>query len=127
MVKVCSEGSHAIILAFDLTSIESLTFIEDLYKNMHECNDTAKYFVVGTKFDHYFELSDQEKFNITEKAKNFAKDIGSNCLIYCSDTKSINIKKLFQILIGSVFGLTPKIEQIDDYTKPIIIYDLKKD
>ena len=76
-----------------ITSTDSLTFIEDLFKNVHDCNNTGKYFVVA----------DQEKIAITEKAKNFAKYINAYGIVYWSEYQSINIKKIFQILVGFVW------------------------
>lgn len=124
MLHICCEGAHAMIFMFDLADIKSLTALRDWYKAAYQSNNTARTFLVGNKFDLYFDMPQQEKEVITQKAKKFAKAIGAP-LVYCSNTKSINIKKLFQIVVGSVFGLTPKIEQVDDPNKPIIIWDIQ--
>ncbi|KAK8881986.1 GTPase Spg1 [Tritrichomonas musculus] len=121
MLHICCEGAHALIFMFDLANIKSLFALRDWYKAAYTSNNTARTFLVGNKFDLYFELPEQEKNVITQKAIKFAKAIGAP-LIYCSNTKSINIKKLFQIVVGSVFGLTTKIEQVDDSNKPVIIF-----
>ena len=121
MLKIICEGAHVVMLAFDLADNVSLKSLRDIYKAAYQLNHDAKYFLVGTKFDLYFELPDNEKKSITEYAKKFAEAIEAEALIYCSEAKSINIKKLFQLMIGSAFGLTPKCDQIDDYNKPILI------
>lgn len=121
MLHICCEGAHAVIFMFDLSNIKSLTALRDWYKAAYNSNNTARTFLVGNKFDRYFDMPEQEKQVITNKAKKFAKAIGAP-LIYCSNTASINIKKLFQIVVGSVFGLTPKIEPVDDINKPIIVF-----
>jgi len=121
MLPVCCDGAHVMIFMFDLSNIGTLTALRDWYRSAYECNQTARVFLVGNKFDLYFELSEQEKAGITNKAKKFAQAIGAP-LIYCSNTHSINVKKLFQIIIAQVFGLDPKIEQCDDPNKPVIIY-----
>jgi GTP-binding protein of the ras superfamily involved in termination of M-phase len=122
MLPVCCEGAHAMIFMFDLSAIQSLTALRDWYKAAFACNNSARCFLVGNKFDLYHELPDQEKAVITTKAKKFAQAIGAP-LIYCANTQtmSINIAKLFQIVIGQVFGLKPKIEIVDDPMKPVVI------
>lgn len=122
MLKIICEGAHVVLLAFDLADKVSLTSLRDMFKSAYLLNNNAKYFLVGTKFDLYFDLPDNEKKFITEQARKFAKAIEAEALIYCSEVKSINIKKLYQLIVGSVFGLTPKFEQIDDYNKPILIF-----
>lgn len=121
MLPVCCDGAHAMIFMFDLSNISSLTALRDWYKAAYSCNQTARVFLVGTKFDLYFDLPEQERICITNKAKKFANAIGAP-LVYCSNTHSINVKKLFQIVIGAVFGLNPKIEKCDDPSKPVIIF-----
>jgi GTP-binding protein of the ras superfamily involved in termination of M-phase len=121
MLPVCCDGAHAMIFMFDLSAISSLTALRDWYKAAWQCNNTARVFLVGNKFDKYFELPEQERICITNKARKFAAAIGAP-LVYCSSTRSINIKKLFQIVIGSVFGLKPKFEQVDDPGKPVVIF-----
>ncbi len=120
MLPICCDGAHAMIFMFDLSNIQSLPALRDWYKSAWTCNQNARPFLVGTKFDIYFEKPEDERILITNKAKKFAKAIQAP-LIYCSATHSINIKKLFQIIIGRVFGLNTKIEQCDDPSKPVII------
>lgn len=121
MLPVCCDSAQAMIFMFDLSNMASLTALRDWYKAAYTCNQNARVFLVGNKFDKYYELPENEKVITTNKAKKFAKAIGAP-LIYCSNTHSINIKKLFQIVAGQVFGLSPKIEQCDDHNKPIIIF-----
>jgi GTP-binding protein of the ras superfamily involved in termination of M-phase len=123
MLPVCCDGAHAMIFMFDLTSMSSLTALRDWYKAAWECNKTARVFLVGNKFDKYFELQEEHRIMITNKAKKFAKAIGAP-LVYCACTQdmAINVQKLFQIVIGSVFGLKPKIDVCDDHNHPLVIF-----
>ncbi|KAH0790846.1 small GTPase [Histomonas meleagridis] len=121
MLNICCEGAHAMIFMFDLSNVKSLTALRDWYKAAYQCNQTARVFLVGNKFDKYFELPEQERIAITNKAKKFASAIGAP-LVYCSNTHSINVKKLFQIVVGSVFGLNLKVEKVDDPSKPVVIF-----
>lgn len=124
MLPFCCDAAHAMIFMFDLSQPGSLTALRDWYKAAWQCNNTARLFLVGTKFDKYYELSDLEKSQITARAKKMASAIGAP-LVYCSSTASINIKKLFQIVLGSVFGLKTKVEPCDDPTKPVIFFPSK--
>ena len=121
MLPVCCDSAHAMIFMFDLSTPSSLNALRDWYKAAWQYNNTARLFLVGTKFDKYFNLQEQEKVVITQRAKKFATAIGAT-LVYCSSTESINVKKLFQIVLGSVFGLKTKIEPVDDPGKPVIFF-----
>lgn len=121
MLPVCCDGAHAMIFMFDLSQISSLTALKDWYKAAWQCNNTARVFLVGNKFDKYFELPEAERTVITNRAKKFAAAIGAP-LVYCSSIKSINIKKLFQIVIASVFGLKHKVDVCDDPNMPVVIF-----
>jgi GTP-binding protein of the ras superfamily involved in termination of M-phase len=123
MLPVCCDGAHAMVFMFDLTALSSLTALRDWYKAAWDCNKTARVFLVGSKFDRYFELPEAERVVITNKAKKFATAIGAS-LIYCAVTSdlAINVNKLFQVIIGSVFGLKPKIDIVDDPGKPVVIF-----
>lgn len=119
-LQIVCEGAHAVIYFFDLSDNKTLTCLRDFYKSAFLYNNIMKPILVGTRFDLYYGMQDQEKMQITEKAKKFAKAINAP-LVYCSEEKSINIKKIFQIIIGKVFSLTPKIDQVDDYHLPIVL------
>jgi GTP-binding protein of the ras superfamily involved in termination of M-phase len=123
MLPVCCDGAHAMVFMFDLTALSSLTALRDWYKAAWDCNKTARVFLVGNKFDKYFELPEAERVVITSKAKKFASAIGAP-LVYCAVTSelAINVNKLFQVIIGSVFGLKPKIDIVDDPNKPVMIF-----
>ena len=121
MLPVCCDGAHVMIFMFDLSNPPTLTALRDWYKSAVECNNSARVFLVGNKFDSYFELTHDEQVAITNKAKKFASVIGAP-LVYCSNTHSINVKKLFQLIIAQVFGLEPKIERCEDPGQPVIIY-----
>jgi GTP-binding protein of the ras superfamily involved in termination of M-phase len=122
IIPFLCDGAHAIVLLFDLSRGGTLRGLPQWYKLVHTCNTDACVFVVGTKFDLYHELPEQEKVALTSQAKRLAEAIGAP-LVYCAvtDTLSINTSKLWQIIIGKVFGLKPKIEPVDDPMKPVVI------
>jgi len=68
-------------------------------------------FLIGTKFDLFVELEANEKENITRQARKFAKKMRAP-LIYCSSKKSINVKKIFKVIIAKIFDLQPNLKEI---------------
>merc|ERR1712173_364701 len=75
---------------------------------------------IGTKFDLFDELEDHLKKDITKQARKFAKKMHAP-LIYCSSAQSINVKKIFKVIIAKVFDLKPKIKEAHDATKEALI------
>ena len=61
-------------------------------------------YLIGTKFDLFDELENHYKQDITKQARKFAKKMNAP-LIYCSSELSINVKKIFKIIIAEVFSL----------------------
>merc|ERR1712113_1065796 len=57
---------------------------------------------------------------ITKQARKFAKKMKAP-LIYCSSAQSINVKKIFKVIIAKVFDLKPKIKEAHDATKDALI------
>ena len=77
-------------------------------------------FLIGTKFDLFDELEDHHKQDITKQARKFARKMRAP-LIYCSSAQSINVKKIFKVIIAKVFDLKPKIKEAHDATKEALI------
>merc|ERR1712154_620597 len=77
-------------------------------------------FLIGTKFDLFEELEEHLKKDITKQARKFAKKMHAP-LIYCSSAQSINVKKIFKVIIAKVFDLKPKIKEAHDATKDALI------
>jgi len=69
--------------------------------------------LIGTKFDLFVELEASEKDNITKQARKFAKKMHAP-LIYCSSKNSINIKKIFKVIIAKVFDLQANLKELHD-------------
>merc|ERR1739838_462458 len=61
------------------------------------------------------ELEDIHKTDITRQARKFAKKMHAP-LIYCSSAQSINVKKIFKVIIAKVFDLKPRIKEVHDAT-----------
>merc|ERR1712129_97058 len=119
MPLVCSDAK-VILFAFDLTQKQSLFSVKRWYKEARKENKIFMPFLIGTKFDLFDELEDHLKKDITKQARKFAKKMHAP-LIYCSIAQSINVKKIFKVIIAKVFDLKPKIKEAHDATKDALI------
>eukprot|EP00483_Globobulimina_turgida_P002812 UN02817 len=126
MPLVCSDAK-VILFAFDLTQKQSLFSVKRWYKEARKENKLFMPFLIGTKFDLFDEIEDHLKQDITKQARKFAKKMHAP-LIYCSSAQSINVKKIFKVIIAKVFDLKPKIKEAHDATKEALIeFDIKAD
>merc|ERR1712244_215697 len=119
MPLVCSDAK-VILFAFDLTQKQSLFSVKRWYKEARKENKIFMPFLIGTKFDLFDELEDHHKQDITKQARKFARKMHAP-LIYCSSAQSINVKKIFKVIIAKVFDLKPKIKEAHDATKDALI------
>merc|ERR1712115_734331 len=65
-------------------------------------------------------MGEHHKTDITKNARKFARKMHAP-LIYCSSAQSINVKKIFKVIIGKVFNLKPKIKEAHDATKEALV------
>jgi len=59
---------------------------------------TARALLIGTKYDTFSSFDQAEKEEITDQARKFAKAMKSP-LIFTSSSQSINIQKIFKIVL----------------------------
>eukprot|EP01084_Bolivina_argentea_P296793 511208_1 len=120
-------GTKIVLFAFDLTNKQSLFSVKRWYKDARKENKIFMPFLIGTKFDLFDELEDHHKQDITKQARKFAKKMHAP-LIYCSSAQSINVKKIFKVIIAKVFDLKPKIKEAHDATKEALIeFDINEE
>eukprot|EP01084_Bolivina_argentea_P196898 337510_1 len=98
---VCSDAK-VIIFAFDLTAKQTLFSVKRYYKESRKENKYFMPFLVGTKYDLFAAQDAEYKADITRQARKFASKMHSP-LIYCSSMMSINIKKIFRLIIAKCF------------------------
>jgi GTP-binding protein of the ras superfamily involved in termination of M-phase len=120
MPLVCSEAK-VFIFVFDLTRKLSLSKIRDWYRLARKQNKYAIPFLIGAKFDLYAEKDMKFKEEITVQARKFSRAMNAP-LIYCSSSHSINIKKIFQLILANVFHIKPKVEEMSKPSEPIVEY-----
>lgn len=121
MLPLVATDAVAILYMFDLTRKSTLNSIRDWYRQSRGFNKTAIPFLIGTKFDVFYELPIEEQEEITNQAKVYAKLMNAP-LIFSSTSASINIQKIFKIVISKAFDLKLKINEIKDVGEPILLY-----
>merc|ERR1711879_715077 len=117
---VCSEA-RVLLFVFDLTKKNTLVAVKQWFKSAKAETKHAVPFLIGTKYDLYNDLDILQKEDITKHARKFAKAMKAP-LIYCSASKAINVKKIFQIIISKVFNVEPRVKELTSENDPIIEY-----
>lgn len=120
MPLACSDAK-VILFVFDLCRKSSLISIKQWYRNARKENKYAIPFLIGTKFDLFDKEAMTYKNEVTTQARKFAKAMKAP-MIFCSSSHSINIKKIFQIIIAKVFNVNCKVDEIHKVGQPILEY-----
>merc|ERR1711920_506722 len=120
MPLVCSDAK-VFLFVFDLTRKRSLSMIRDWYRMARKQNKFAIPFLIGAKFDLFDRKDMKFKEEITTQARKFAKAMKAP-LIYCSSSHSINIKKIFQLILANVFHLRPRVREVKKLSEPLVEY-----
>jgi GTP-binding protein of the ras superfamily involved in termination of M-phase len=77
--------------------------------------------LVGTKFDLYCGLPPEEMEEIDKLARKYAKAMKAP-LIFSSASHSINVQKMFKIVLAKVFDLRSTVSEITNMGEPLLIY-----
>ena len=76
--------------------------------------------MIGTKYELYDERDAYYKEDITRQVRKFATKMHSP-IIYTSAAKSINIKKVFKLVIASCFDLETKVTEVTNHQNSAIV------
>eukprot|EP00802_Teleaulax_amphioxeia_P019268 Tamp_19495.p1 GENE.Tamp_19495~~Tamp_19495.p1 ORF type:complete len:216 (-),score=61.29 Tamp_19495:397-1044(-) len=117
---VCNDAA-AILFMFDLSRIDTLNAVKEWYRQARGFNKTASAILVGTKYDIFASFSAKEQAEVTYQARRFAKAMKAP-LIFSSASHSINIQKVFKILLSRVYNLTCHVPQITNVGEPLLEY-----
>ncbi|KAF8465344.1 P-loop containing nucleoside triphosphate hydrolase protein [Kalaharituber pfeilii] len=122
MLPLVCNDAVAILFMFDLTRKSTLNSIKEWYRQARGFNKTAIPFLVGTKFDHFvnFPKEDQEEIS-KQQARKFARAMKAS-LIFSSTSHSINIQKIFKIVLSKSFDLKCTIPEIEQVGEPLLLY-----
>lgn len=121
MLPLVCNDAVALLLMFDLTRKSTLHSIKNWYKQVRTLNKTAIPFLIGTKYDAFSNLPVEDKADTTKQAQKFAKAMKAP-IIFCSSSHSINVQKIFKIVLSNVFGLTCFVKKLSAIGDPIIEY-----
>jgi len=91
------------------------------YRQSRGFNKTAIPFLIGTKFDTFATFPRDEQEEITKQAKRFARAMHAS-LIFCSSSASINVQKIFKIVLAKAFDLKCVIPEIEGVGEPVLLY-----
>ena len=100
---VCNEAA-AILFMFDLSRKTTLVSVKEWYRQARGFNKTAVAFLIGTKFDEFLQLPPEEQEDITKQARKYAKLMHAP-LLYCSSKESVNVPKIFKVVLAKCFDL----------------------
>ncbi|EWC45326.1 hypothetical protein DRE_00725 [Drechslerella stenobrocha 248] len=121
MLPLVCNDAVAILFMFDLTRKSTLNSIKEWYRQGRGFNKTAIPFLVGTKYDHFVNLSKEDQEEISKQAKRFARAMKAS-LIFSSTSHSINVQKIFKIVLSKAFDLKCTIPEIENVGDPLLIY-----
>ncbi|KAF4610182.1 hypothetical protein D9613_010590 [Agrocybe pediades] len=128
MLPLVCNDAVAILFMFDLSRKSTLNSVKEWYRQARGFNKTAIPFLIGTKFDQFATFPRDEQEEITKQAsarlilaKRFAKAMHAS-LIFCSTSASINVQKIFKIVLAKAFDLKCVIPEIEGVGEPILIY-----
>eukprot|EP00128_Syssomonas_multiformis_P001301 Colp12_sorted_trinity150504_noHs@3102 len=121
MLPLVCNDAVAILFMFDLSRKSTLNSVKEWYRQARGFNKTAIPFLVGTKYDLFSEFPIEEQEEITKQARKFAKAMKAP-LIFCSTLHSINVQKIFKIVLSKSFDLKCTIAPITNIGEPIIEY-----
>ena len=118
MLPLVCNDAVAILFMFDLSNKSTLSSVKEWYRQVRGLNKDAFAILVGTKYDLYLKLSEKDQKEVTKQAKRYAKAMKAP-LIFSSASHSVNVNKIFKILLAKVFGLKCNIPKITKQGDPI--------
>ncbi|XXH00706.1 porphobilinogen deaminase [Hypoxylon texense] len=121
MLPLVCNDAVAILFMFDLTRKSTLNSIKEWYRQGRGFNKTAIPILVGTKYDHFVNFPREEQEEISNQAKRFAKAMRA-ALIFSSTSHSINVQKIFKIVLSKAFDLKCTIPEIENVGEPLLLY-----
>ncbi|PYH46454.1 Spg1/Tem1 GTP-binding protein [Aspergillus saccharolyticus JOP 1030-1] len=121
MLPLVCNDAVAILFMFDLTRKSTLNSIKEWYRQGRGFNKTAIPFLIGTKYDHFVNFPREDQEEISIQAKRFAKAMKAS-LIFSSTSHSINVQKIFKIVLAKAFDLKCTIPEIENIGEPLLLY-----
>jgi GTP-binding protein of the ras superfamily involved in termination of M-phase len=124
MLPVATKDASAVIYVFDLTDKKTLDHLREWYKLSKESNQNATPMLVGTKYDKLVGMDLEYQEEIHKLSLKFARAMGAS-IVFTSTSDSINVQKVFKILISKVFDLQIRIPEIRNVGEPLLLHRLQ--
>jgi GTP-binding protein of the ras superfamily involved in termination of M-phase len=136
MLPLVCNDAVTLFFMFDLSRKSTLLSIKEWYRQARGLNrvmiltaylisntkmQTALAFLVGTKYDVFTTLPPEEQEEIDKLARKYAKAMKAP-LIFTSASHSINVQKIFKIVLSKVFELKSTLEPIEGVGEPLLIF-----
>lgn len=121
MLPLVCNDAVAIFFMFDLSRKSTLLSIKEWYRQARGLNRTAHAFLVGTKYDIYTTLPPEEIEEIDKLARKYANAMKAP-LVFSSASHSINVQKMFKIVLSKVFELKSTVSEITAIGEPLLIF-----
>lgn len=145
MLPLVCNDAVALFFMFDLSRKSTLLSIKEWYRQARGLNrvqywrcstcfpqcmihpscffhfQTALAFLVGTKYDIFTTLPPEEQEEIDKLARKYGKAMKAP-VIFTSASHSINVQKIFKIVLSKVFELKSTLEQIEGVGEPLLIF-----
>jgi len=125
MPLVCNDAV-AMFFMFDLSRKSTLLNIKEWYRQARGLNRSAHAFLIGTKFDVFAMLPAEEQKEIDKLAKKYAKAMLAP-LIFTSASHSINVQKIFKIVLSRVFELKCTLDEEHRVGEPLFIFQQQEE
>merc|ERR1711916_45153 len=120
LIPPTADNASAILLVYDLNLPFTLRRIEEYHKESLKCN-SKNFFLVGCKYDMFIKQNKEFIRRMTQLSIRVSNKF-KKPLIFCSSKKSINIKKLFKVVICQYFGVDSRLEERTTPGEPVLIY-----
>lgn len=121
MLPLVCNDAVAMLYLFDLSRKATLSSVREWFRQARGLNKTAVPFLIGTKYDLFVKMSKTDQSHIHKQALKYSK-IMKAPLIFCSASLSINVKKIFKIVLSRVFDIKCVIPKMEAVGEPLIIY-----
>eukprot|EP00033_Pygsuia_biforma_P000530 GCRY01000621.1.p1 GENE.GCRY01000621.1~~GCRY01000621.1.p1 ORF type:complete len:193 (+),score=19.20 GCRY01000621.1:249-827(+) len=121
MLPLVCNDAIALLFMFDLSRRSTLNSVKEWYRQARGFNKNAYAFLVGTKYDVFAKQSQEEQEEVTKQAQKYAKAMKAP-IIFCSAAESINVQKIFKIVLSKAFDLKCAVAKIEGVGEPIIEY-----
>ncbi|RCH78715.1 septum-promoting GTP-binding protein 1 [Rhizopus stolonifer] len=121
MLPLVCNDAVAILFTFDLSRLSTLNSLRDWYRQVRGINMSAVPLLIGTKYDEFVNLPNEKQEEITKQARKYSRVMKAP-LIFCSTAESINVQKIYKIVLAKVFDLNCTLAEVTDIGGPILEY-----